>query len=55
MTYGVPQVIMIVIMALTLILGIINHGEVKVQKENFWVTLISVIINYVILKAGGFF
>ena len=55
MKYGIPQIIMIVIMGIGLGIALVKDGERKDEKYSFWVTVISTAIQCWILKAGGFF
>lgn len=52
---GIPQIIMIILFAMDLGLNLAKHGENKEGKYNFWIALISVIIEFFILYCGGFF
>lgn len=50
----VPQAIIIILYAMSLGLSLAKHGESK-GEYNFWHTLVSAIIEFLILKWGGFF
>lgn len=50
-----PQITMIVLMAISLGINLANDGKTRVESYNFGITLISIIIQIFILKAGGFF
>lgn len=50
----VPQIIMIVMMAMAVTISLCKHGENK-GKYSFWSTLLSVAIEVTLLKWGGFF
>jgi len=52
---GVPQVLIIILMAAGLLISANQHGQVKTKKENFWVIFVSYIIQIGILYWGGFF
>ena len=49
-----PQIIMIVLFAITLVLTAEKYGEPK-GNYNFWVTLLCVLVEVWILIWGGFF
>lgn len=49
-----PQVTMIALMAIALFGTFIQHGK-QHPPYNIWVTLFAVILEFVILYAGGFF
>lgn len=51
---GTPQIIMIVIMTMSLTISLLNHGYDK-GEHNFWAALIGTVIEFAILKWGGFF
>ena len=51
---GWPQIVWIAVSALGVGIALINHGEPR-EKYNFWVTLISLGIEMLILLKGGFF
>ena len=50
-----PQIIMIVLYALSLGTEITKHGKITEQKHNFWISLLGVAISVSILIWGGFF
>ena len=50
-----PQIIMIVLFTIGLWNSLIKHGNRKEGYENFWISLLSVAIQVLILKWGGFF
>lgn len=52
---GVPQVIMIALMASNITIGLVNHGKSRTDKYNVWTNLIGCAIEAAILAAGGFF
>lgn len=52
---GIPQWIMIIIFALSLAIGMAQHGKPKEGKENFFFTLVGTAITFGILLWGGFF
>lgn len=51
---GWPQIVWIVISAMGIGIALVKHGEPR-EKYNFWVTLISLGIEILILWKGGFF
>lgn len=52
---GIPQVIMIVMLSLTLFIDVVKHHEPREGEHNGWVTLIAIAIQVSILTWGGFF
>jgi hypothetical protein len=52
---GWPQVIMIVIMGANVGISLAKHGEPHEGNYNFITALIAALLEYWILKAGGFF
>lgn len=52
---GIPQVIMIVMLALMLIINIANHNKPQGGKYNGWDALIAIAIQVSLLTWGGFF
>ena len=52
---GVPQIIIIVLYAITLLLSANNHGKSYKYNQNFWASLIGVAIVFGLLIWGGFF
>ena len=52
---GVPQVIIIVLYAITLLLSAYEHGKPYEHNKNFWYSLIGVAIVFGLLIWGGFF
>ncbi len=52
---GFPQILWLVIQALGLGLALKEHGSYKTGKNNFWISLSSVIVTALILWWGGFF
>lgn len=52
---GAPQVIIIVLYAITLLLSAYNHGKPHENNQNFWVSLIGTGIIFGLLIWGGFF
>lgn len=52
---GIPQIIMIVVMAANITIGLVYHGKPRTDKYNVWTTLIGCAIEAAILTAGGFF
>jgi hypothetical protein len=54
MRLGTPQIIWLALIFLGLGIDLAKHGEPR-SNTNFWTTLISSIIAFLLLKAGGFF
>ena len=52
---GVPQIIIIVLYAITLLLSSHSHGKPYEHNQNFWVSLLGVAIMFALLIWGGFF
>lgn len=52
---GIPQVIMIVMLSLTLFTNVVKHHEPREGEYNGWATLIAIAIQVSILTWGGFF
>ena len=52
---GIPQAIMIAVMAANVTIGFIYHNKPRIDKYNGWTTLIGCAIEAAILAAGGFF
>lgn len=52
---GVPQIIIIVLYALTLLSAAYEHGEPYEHNKNFWGSLVGVAIVFGLLIWGGFF
>lgn len=52
---GVPQIIMIVMLALVLFINIAEHNKPREVKYNAWEALISIAIEVSLLTWGGFF
>lgn len=50
-----PQIVYIVMVVLGLGMTATNHGNKKMGKDNFFISLISSTIMISILYAGGFF
>lgn len=51
---GIPQIIVIILLILDTILALVLHGEPKTGKYDVGVTLISNLIMFMLLQAGGF-
>lgn len=51
---GTPQIIMIVLLAISGTITLLNHGKEK-PKYNFWVWLVGLGLNVGLLYWGGFF
>ena len=52
---GIPQVIMIVMLALALFINIVEHNKPREGKYNAWQALVSIAIQVSLLTWGGFF
>lgn len=52
---GIPQIIMIVMLALVLFINIANHNKPREGKYNAWQALVSIAIQVSLLIWGGFF
>ena len=52
---GIPQIIMIVMLALTLFISVVEHNKPQGGKYNGWDALIAVAIQVSLLTWGGFF
>jgi len=52
---GTSQIIMCCLLSLNLLLGAHLHDKPKAGDHNFWVTIISTGIYFVLLLTGGFF
>ena len=52
---GIPQVIMIVLLSLTLFINITNHRKPREAEYNAWVALGGIAIQISLLTWGGFF
>jgi hypothetical protein len=52
---GVFQIITLVLFLISLLINAHLHGTEKKEKHNFFVTLLSVILNFLILYWGGFY
>lgn len=50
-----PQIVMIILFAISLLLTSNQHGKAKEGKYNFWAALVSVMIQVAVLYWGGFF
>ena len=51
---GIPQIIILALMGLGLLIAANQHGKER-TPVNFWTTLISVVLQLLILTWGGFF
>ena len=49
-----PQIVIIVLMAMSTGMALVKHGEPRNAKYNFWVELISNLIMAGLLWFGGF-
>ncbi len=52
---NIYQIIMIVVWSMSLGISLANHGKPKEGKVSFWSTFIAVIIEWFLLRKGGFF
>ena len=52
---GIPQVIMIVMLSLSLFINVVKHHEPRDGEYNGWDALIAIAIQVSILTWGGFF
>lgn len=52
---GIPQAIMIAVMAANVTIGFVFHNKPRTDKYNGWTTLIGCAIEAALLTAGGFF
>ena len=52
---GIPQIIMIVMLALTLFVSVVEHNKPREGKYNVWQTLVGIAIQISLLTWGGFF
>ena len=52
---GIPQIIMIVMLALVLFINIANHNKPREGKYSAWQALVSIAIQISLLAWGGFF
>ena len=52
---GIPQIIMIVMLALTLFINVVEHNKPREGKYNAWQTLVGIAIQISLLTWGGFF
>lgn len=55
MIFGVPQVIYLALMGLSLGVEMTKHGQPKTGKHNFGVMLIALAIQIALMRWGGFF
>ncbi|WP_185097129.1 hypothetical protein [Chryseobacterium sp. IHB B 17019] len=52
---GTPQIILLVLYGASLLLQAHDHGKPKEGNHNFWHTLTSAVITFLLLDWGGFF
>lgn len=52
---GAPQIIMIVLFAMSFTIALLKHGEYRTDKHSVWATLLGGVIEFGLLKWGGFF
>ena len=52
---GIPQIIMIVMLALTLFTNVANHNKPREGKYSAWQALVGIAIQVSLLTWGGFF
>lgn len=55
MTIGLPQIIWLGLMVLSLGMSLANHDKPKTGYENFWISLIAFGVHFALLSWGGFF
>jgi len=55
MHLGMPQIIYLALIFFSLGISIVKHGESKKGNENFFTTLISIILLNGLLYWGGFY
>lgn len=51
---GIPQIIMVVMMAMSVGLYLGKHGQQKKEKYNVWVAILTAAIEFALLWWGGF-
>lgn len=54
-TWGWPQFIFMACYLISIGVNRAKHGEQREGKFNFFATVIGVVVEFLILKAGGFF
>ena len=52
---GTPQILVIVLYALSAWTNLCKHGETRTEKINFWTALLAIAIKTTVLIWGGFF
>lgn len=52
---GISQIIMVCLMSINLLAGAYLHGKPKSGDHNFWVTIVSTFLYFILLFTGGFF
>jgi hypothetical protein len=52
---GVPQIILIVLFAMSFTISLCKHGEPKTGFESAWISLFAIAIHVGLLWWGGFF
>jgi len=55
MYFGIPQIINIILTSLVLGMSMVEHGKPKTGNENFFTTLIGVVMMNGLLYWGGFY
>ena len=55
MHFGIPQIINIILTSLILGMSMVEHGKQKTGNENFFTTLIGVVMMNGLLYWGGFY
>jgi len=53
--FHAPQVIWIMLMTASMVIGMHQHGQPKKGTEDAWITLMAIIVNFGLLFWGGFF
>ncbi|MGL5330362.1 MAG: hypothetical protein ACRDD7_13920 [Peptostreptococcaceae bacterium] len=54
-TLGLPQILIIVLYALSLGIHLTNHGKDRKDKYDFWTSMVSAGMVFGLLYWGGFF
>lgn len=52
---GAPQIVYLVLMALSMGVSVAEHGKIETKRENCVSTFVSIAIQLGILYLGGFF
>lgn len=54
MTFGAPQIIMIVLIVIVLMLSARFHNTPKTGRHNMWIDLLGITLQQLLLWWGGF-